>query len=188
MERTGFWGPNVFSPVALIACYTKPGSSRWFAGVMDYIRGNLKFACEYLGQHLPKVKIIIPEATTLLWLDFNDVATTKEDLRERMLTKANVALDDGYLFGDGGEKFTRINLASPRKILHTALFFIVVVFGDVLKEKNTLEQGAPSPPGAQVITIPACPDEDIVETTMEVHINESQKNAPFPHTSLAAKK
>ena len=38
--------------------------------------------------------------------------------------KAKVALDDGSLFGKGGEGFQRINIAWPRSILEEALKWI----------------------------------------------------------------
>ena len=48
-----------------------------------------------------------------------------EELREIMLKKAKVALDDGKIFGPGGEGFQRINIACPRSILKECMIRIV---------------------------------------------------------------
>ncbi len=37
-----------------------------------------------------------------------------EELQKLVLTKANLALDDGYIFGEEGTGFQRINVACPR--------------------------------------------------------------------------
>jgi cystathionine beta-lyase len=38
-----------------------------------------------------------------------------------MQKKAKVALDDGYIFGAGGEHFKRINFTCPKTILEKSL-------------------------------------------------------------------
>lgn len=38
-----------------------------------------------------------------------------------MLHQAGLCLDEGYIFGAGGEGFERINLACPRRYLVTAM-------------------------------------------------------------------
>ena len=76
---------------------------------------------KFIKEHMPRVKMIIPEGTYLAWLDFSNYNLTDMDLQELMQKKAKIALDDGYIFGAGGEQFQRINFACPRTILEKAL-------------------------------------------------------------------
>ena len=55
-----------------------------------------------------------------------------ESLSKFMLKKAKVALDDGKIFGPGGEGFQRINVACPRSILKECMIRI----GTALKEES----------------------------------------------------
>jgi cystathionine beta-lyase len=43
------------------------------------------------------------------------------DLKNLILNKANVALDEGKLFGSGGEGFQRINVACTKLILEETM-------------------------------------------------------------------
>ncbi|MCR5763681.1 MAG: aminotransferase, partial [Treponema sp.] len=66
--------------------------------------------------------VIEPEGTYLLWLDFTSFTELSDkDICEKVLRKAKVWLDDGNMFGTEGEKFQRINCATPRIILEKAL-------------------------------------------------------------------
>ena len=46
---------------------------------------------------------------------------SNDELEEFMLTKANLWLDEGYIFGTGGDSFERFNVACPRSTLEKAL-------------------------------------------------------------------
>ena len=45
----------------------------------------------------------------------------KDKLEELMLKKAHLYLDEGYIFGAGGDGFERFNIACPRSVLEKAL-------------------------------------------------------------------
>ena len=76
---------------------------------------------EFIASQMPKVKFRRPEGTYLAWLDFSEYGFTAEELKERMGQKSCLALDDGYIFGDGGAMCQRINFACPRSILTKAM-------------------------------------------------------------------
>jgi cysteine-S-conjugate beta-lyase len=68
------------------------------------------------------VKVIEPEATYLVWLDFREYGLGNENLKRILRDRARLALDDGYIFGSPeGDGFERINIACPRAILEKAL-------------------------------------------------------------------
>src|SRR5574341_842526 len=107
-------GRAIFAPAA--SSFFKPSSEQ-----VAYIEGNLRTMQDYLAQHLPQIKVVPPEGTYLIWLDCRALELDKADLRRLMLREARVYLDEGYIFGDEGEGFERINIACPRSILVEAL-------------------------------------------------------------------
>lgn len=110
---------NIFGAVALEAGYNE--GEEWLEQVMKYIKDNLEFAKQYIGENIPQIKITEPEGTYFMWLDFRSLGMTPIELREFLVHKANVALCDGYEFGEEGEGFMRINIACPRETLKLAL-------------------------------------------------------------------
>ena len=114
--------PNSFATVAQIAAYTQ--GEEWLEQLLIYLQKNLDFMEEFLEKRLPRVKMTRPEATYLAWLDFSDYGLTDQELRELMQKKAKVAMDDGFIFGAGGEQFQRINFACPKSMLKHALLYI----------------------------------------------------------------
>lgn len=90
-------------------------------GVKTYIDENLEFLKGYLEENMPKVSFVVPEGTYLAWLGFENYGKSSEEIKNLMLYKANVALDDGIFFGEAGGQYQRINVACPRTILREAL-------------------------------------------------------------------
>lgn len=119
-NRTGYDEPSLMGITAAVSAYKDGGD--WFDEVKEYIWQNIQFAKSYIVEHCPKIKVIEPEGTYLLWLDFTAFTELSDaEICDRVLNKAKVWLDDGRMFGTEGEKFQRINCATPRKILENAL-------------------------------------------------------------------
>ena len=76
---------------------------------------------DFLAEHLPQVKLIEPEATYLLWLDFRALGMSDADLNTLIAQQAKLWLNDGPTFGPGGSGFQRMNIACPRSVLEQAL-------------------------------------------------------------------
>lgn len=117
--RSGIQGANVFAQTATKAAYLE--SEDWLNDVNAYIDENIKCAIAYINEALPKAIVSPCEGTYLLWMDVRAYCDDKEILEERMQKQANVIFDEGYLFGDAGIGFERINTACPRDILMEAL-------------------------------------------------------------------
>jgi len=116
----GLTWPNLFGMEALIAAYRH--GDRWLDQLMEYLWGNLVFLREFIAAKMPRVKVIEPEATYLVWLDFRDYGLGNENLKKLLRDRARLALDDGCIFGSPeGDGFERINIACPRAILEKAL-------------------------------------------------------------------
>jgi len=111
--------PSVLSLVALEAAYRD--GDEWLEQVLAYLQGNLDFMLAYFREHIPRIKIIKPEGTYLVWLDCRALGMDNLALREFFLDKARVGFDDGYIFGPAGIGFQRVNIACPRSILEDAV-------------------------------------------------------------------
>ncbi len=111
--------PNVISLVALHAAFEK--CKNWLKSLILYIKDNFEFLKSFIKKSLPQIKVIEPEGTYLVWLDFRELNMDDHQLETFLLEKAKVVLDGGYKFGQGGEGFQRINIACPRSILEKAL-------------------------------------------------------------------
>jgi len=110
---------NVFGLVALEAAYRY--GEEWFEQLSSYLNENLEFLMKYFKEKIPKIEVIKPEGTYLVWLDCRQLGLSAKDLNNFMLNKARVALDDGYWFGTEGKGFMRINIAYPRSFLEEGL-------------------------------------------------------------------
>jgi cystathionine beta-lyase len=110
---------NAFSAVAAEAAY-RHGAS-WLEQVLNYVQGNCEFLAAFLSERLPRARLIPMEGTYLAWVDLRELGFSDEQLKDRILRKARIWLDDGPMFGTGGEGFQRINLACPRSTLEQAL-------------------------------------------------------------------
>lgn len=93
----------------------------WLDSLMVYIQENLDFLCKYVSENLPKAKVMIPDATYLVWIDFSDYGIESRTLHKTLKYEGKIWLDEGYLFGKAGEGFERINIACPRKTLEEGL-------------------------------------------------------------------
>jgi len=117
--RVGVSIPNLFGFTAMEAAYRH--GDEWLDQVLDYLQGNLKFTSDYFEKRIPRIKVVKPEATYLLWLDCRALGLDDTSLRRFMREKARVGFDDGFLFGAGGSGFQRMNIACPRGLIEEAL-------------------------------------------------------------------
>lgn len=109
---------NVLGMVAAEAAYEH--GDPWLEALIPYLRRNRDEAVHFVRRHWPGVRVTVPEATYLLWLDFRSLALPEPPF-EFFLRKARVALNDGRTFGAGGEGFVRLNFGCPRSVLLEAL-------------------------------------------------------------------
>jgi len=119
IQAAGYSQLNAFEVTACKAAYQF--GEEWYQAAWKYIQGNLAFLKEYLAKELPEIKVIEPEGTYLVWLDFRAYGLCGEELSEKILTQAKLWLDDGHIFGKTGTGFERINLATSRSVIKEAL-------------------------------------------------------------------
>jgi cystathionine beta-lyase len=110
---------NAFSVVAAEAAWRH--GAPWLERVLAYVAGNFGLVQDTLAASLPAARVFPLEGTYLAWLDFRALGFPDAELKRRILREARVWLDDGPMFGSGGQGFQRLNLACPRAILREAL-------------------------------------------------------------------
>jgi len=112
-------GLNIFGLTALEAAYRY--GDEWLEQLLDYLQKNMEFTLDYFKQKIPRISVIKPQATYLLWLDCRALGLDDKALSGFMKEKAKVGMNDGFIFGAGGSGFQRMNIACPRSILQEAL-------------------------------------------------------------------
>jgi cystathionine beta-lyase len=90
----------------------------WLRELRTYLTGNRDFLVDYITKNMSDVRITIPDATYLAWLDFTQLNLEKSPF-EFFFEKAKVALSDGLIFGEKGH--VRLNFGTTRSILTQAL-------------------------------------------------------------------
>jgi cystathionine beta-lyase len=115
----GYSQANAPGIAACRAAYTK--GDEWYEAMKKYIEANLEYLIDFLKREIPKVSLIIPQATYLVFLDLRALGLSAEERKELIIKKAGLWLDSGDIFGPLGEGFERINIACPRSTLTEAL-------------------------------------------------------------------
>ena len=119
MEVNEFSAPVMISTIGAEAAYTH--GEAWLDQMLAYVEANIDFTQQFLATELPRVRMVRPEASFLVWLDFTDLHLDQPGLMDMLLSEAHVALNDGSMFGEQGRGFARLNIGTPRAVLHDAL-------------------------------------------------------------------
>lgn len=111
--------PPIFSAIVAEAAYTR--GRKWRSEMLRYVEGNIDFIDDFLRCNLPSVKAVKPDASFLVWLDCRALGLTHKETVSLFEEKAHLSLNDGAMFGPGGEGYMRLNAAHPRSVLKEAL-------------------------------------------------------------------
>lgn len=129
MDVNEFNAPVIISAIGAEAAYNH--GEQWLDEMLEYVEGNIAFVDEYLHANCPSVKAIAPQASFLVWLDFNNLGLNQQELMDLLLDKAHVALNDGSMFGIQGTGFMRLNVGTPKSVLKEALDHISAAVGSL---------------------------------------------------------
>ena len=111
--------PTIFAPIATIAAYQK--GEEWRKQMLAYVENNVRFVEDYCRKRISGVRPLRPQASFLVWLNCRGLGLNHDKLLELFIDKAHLALNDGEMFGPGGEGFMRLNVGTPRSVLRQAL-------------------------------------------------------------------
>ena len=125
-------GPSHLGIIAHTAALREGGE--WLDALLGGLDSNRALLGELVAEHLPEVRLHLPQGTYLAWLDcralgFDDRSAASDrfvvsDLAgpaQVFLDRAGVALSSGHAFGTGGEGFVRLNFATSQAILTEAV-------------------------------------------------------------------
>ena len=118
-NKTGYDEPSLMGLVAARAAYQS--GKPWLLELKKHLLSNIDFIRSYLKDKLPLVRLIEPEGTFLLWLDFSAYGLEDGELDNIIVNKAKVWLDRGTMFGPEGKCYQRINIATPQPLIKEAL-------------------------------------------------------------------
>lgn len=110
---------HILAHIATVASYRK--GEEWRKQLIAYVEGNIKFVEDYCREHIPQIVPLRPQASFLVWLNCRALGLSHSQLLDLFIDKAHLALNDGEMFGPGGEGFMRLNVGVPRSILRQAL-------------------------------------------------------------------
>lgn len=134
----GYAQANALGLVACQAAYEE--GEEW----LDALREHVAAAHAHLTgrlESIPGIGVSPWEGTYLLWLDchglLKDSGLDPRSLDDFLLTKAGLWLDDGLIFGAGGQGFTRINVACPRAALDEALDRLQAAVAELLASRGS---------------------------------------------------
>ncbi len=119
IKPRGFNEGTLFAYTATCTAYEECGE--WLDQMLEYVQGNVDYVNAYLQENIPLIKAIMPEASFLVWLDCRLLNLPQPDLVKLFVEEAGLALNDGAIFGMGGEGFMRLNVGTSRKVLEKAL-------------------------------------------------------------------
>jgi cystathionine beta-lyase len=111
--------PAAFSTVAMEAAYRH--GAPWLDDLLEYLRGNVVFVEKFLRERIPAVKLVEPQGTFLLWLDFRALGLDAKELEAFLVNQARVAFFRGYSFGRQGAGYARVTAGCARSMLEEGL-------------------------------------------------------------------
>lgn len=119
LEVNEFNSPVLISTIGAEAAYNN--GEEWLDQMLAYVEANIDFVEDYARRNIPGLKVVRPQASFLVWLDFRDLHLCQREIMDLLLDKAHLALNDGSMFGRQGEGFARLNVGTPRCVLAHAL-------------------------------------------------------------------
>ena len=110
---------NFFGYIATKAAYDN--GAIFVEELKKYLLSNIEFTKNYFEKNSIKINFFQPEATYLLWLDFSGFNLSHNEIKNKLLIGAKLALNDGVSFGSNGNEYFRLNLALSQNALEIAL-------------------------------------------------------------------
>jgi putative C-S lyase len=118
-RRSANFELNIIGTRACELAYTR--AEAWLEELIQYIQGKRDFAESFINSRIPGISVYKTEGSYLQWWDCRGLGMDQKELERFMTEKALLFLDEGYIFGDEGAGFERVNLACPRTVLEAAL-------------------------------------------------------------------
>ena len=128
LEKSELNGGNIFAYEATRAVYLH--GREWLDQMLAYVQGNIDLVARFLAERVPAIRPMLPEASFLIFLDCRGLGMSPDDLQRFFIERVKVGMNDGRMFGPGGEGFFRLNVACPRSTVEEALRRIEAAVGE----------------------------------------------------------
>lgn len=92
----------------------------WLEELLKHLDHNRQLVEDFINERLPEARVYRLEGTYLQWIDLRSLGLDADALEKRMLDNY-LFMDEGYIFGEAGAGFERLNLACPAHVIESAL-------------------------------------------------------------------
>ena len=99
----------------------------WLTELKELIEQHINYVVDLFGKET-KIKVMKPQGTYLIWLDFSSYDISDEELRRLLRDEAKVILNRGLDFGEEGLLHARLNVAMPTSVLEEVCQRIISTF------------------------------------------------------------
>jgi cystathionine beta-lyase len=118
-SKNAAFGLNILGYKACEIAYTQCGE--WLEQLIELIHHNHLVLKKFISENIPQVRVYELEGTYLQWMDFTSLGMDKDELERFMHMEAQLFMDEGYVFGEEGFGYERMNIACPTKVLMEGL-------------------------------------------------------------------
>ena len=102
----------------------------WLTELKELIEKHINYVVDLFGKET-KIKVMKPQGTYLIWLDFSAYDISDEELRKLLRDQAKVILNRGLDFGEEGVLHARLNVAMPTSVLEEVCQRIIATFSNL---------------------------------------------------------
>ena len=89
----------------------------WLTELKAILEENIDFVVNYFAKEAPRLRVMKPQGTYLVWLDFSAYGLTDDQLFQLLREEAKVVLNRGSDFGQEGKGHARLNTAAPKTMI-----------------------------------------------------------------------
>ena len=102
----------------------------WLSELKELIEKHINYVVDVFGKET-KIKVMKPQGTYLIWLDFSAYDISDEELKSLLRNEAKVILNRGLDFGEEGALHARLNVAMPTSVLEEVCQRILTTFANL---------------------------------------------------------
>ncbi|HWO98406.1 MAG TPA: MalY/PatB family protein [Bacillus sp. (in: firmicutes)] len=128
-QRQGFFSLNALGITGMEAAYRH--GEEWLDNLLAYLQDNIQHTSRFIRERLPKLKLMEPEGTYLIWIDCRELGLSDAQIRNTLLQQGKIALESGIKYGEYGSGFVRLNIGCPREVLEDGLERIYQSFSHI---------------------------------------------------------
>lgn len=121
--KDGLSSPSVLALVAHIAAYQE--GEPWLDALRVYLQNNLNYVADTLNREFTQLNWQPPQSTYLAWIDLRPLNIDDEALQKALIEQQKVAIMPGYIYGEEGKGFIRLNAGCPRVKLEEGVIRLI---------------------------------------------------------------